>query len=164
MAITYRAFQNLIDLYKGVIHDSTNENGLDTVMKIMRSFMDFSEQNYIYSEAMLNYFSFVRQTGQGKELDKLTEGMKDSIYFQKVQEIQRIPSELTVKEIQTGIADGSIKKREKPQVIYLNAWALVIGFMKLNDTAVTNKQTIMKVNVNDWKEIILSDARNMIKN
>ncbi len=164
MAITYRAYLKLIDLYEQVIENSKGENGLETVMKIMRSFMDFSEQYYIYSEAMLNYFSFVRQTGHGKELDKLTEGMRDSVYYQKLQEIQSTPIELTVNEIQRGIADGSIKKREKPQVIYLNAWALVIGFMKLNDTAVTNKQTIMKINVKDWKEYILKDARNMIKN
>jgi AcrR family transcriptional regulator len=163
MAITFRAYQKLVDLYNSVILESKGQNGLETVMKIMGSFMDFSETNYIYSEAMLNYFSFVRQTGHGKELDKLTEGMKDSVYYKKVQEIQRIPIDLTVKEIKRGITDGSIRPREKPQVIYLNAWALVIGFMKLNDTAVTNKQTIMKINVNDWKEYILQDARNMIK-
>ena len=163
MAITYRAYQKLIDLFYENIQNSKGENGLETVMKIMRSFMEFSEQNYIYGEAMLNYYSFVRQTGHGKELDKLTEGMKDSIYYQKVLEIQRTPIEITVKEIQRGIQDGSIRSGAKPQIIYLNAWALVIGFMKLNDTAVTNKPTIMKIKVSDWKEYILEDARNMIK-
>lgn len=163
MAITYRAYQKLIDLFYETIQEAKGENGLETVMKIMRSFMEFSEQNYIYGEAMLNYYSFVRQTGHGKELDKLTEGMKDSIYYQKVLEVQGTPVEITVNEIQKGIVDGSIRSGAKPQIIFLNAWALAIGFMKLNDTAVTNKQTIMKINVEDWKEYILEESRNMIK-
>jgi AcrR family transcriptional regulator len=164
MAITYRAYQQLIELFHETIQQANGLNGLETVMNIMRSFMDFSEQHYIYGEAMLNYYSFVRQTGQGLEINKLTEGMKDSIYYQKVMEIQSTPIEITVKEIKRGIEDGSIRNAAKPQMIYLNAWALVIGYMKLNDTTVTNKSTIMKIKVEDWKEYILEDARNMIKN
>jgi len=163
MAITYRAYEQLIDLFHRTIHDSKGLNGLETVMNIMRAFMEFSEENYIYSEALLNYFSFARSTGQGEQLGKLTEGMKESLYYQKVMSIQSAPVEITVKEIVRGMEDGSIRGGVKPQLIYLNAWALVIGFMKLNDTTVSNKRTIMKVNVEEWKEYILSEARNMVK-
>ena len=163
MAITYRAYEQLISLFHRTIHESKGLNGLETVMNIMRAFMDFSEEHYIYGEAMLNYYSFVRTTGQGAKLNKLTEGMKDSLYYQKVMSIQGTPVEITVKEIMRGVEDGSIRSGVKPQMIYLNAWALVIGFMKLNDTAVSKKQTIMKINVQDWKEYILEETRNMIK-
>ncbi len=163
MAITYRAYEQLISLFHRTIHESKDLNGLETVMNIMRAFMDFSEEHYIYGEAMLNYYSFVRTTGQGAKLNKLTEGMKDSLYYQKVMSIQGTPVEITVKEIMRGVEDGSIRTGVKPQMIYLNAWALVIGFMKLNDTAVSKKQTIMKINVQDWKQYILEETRNMIK-
>jgi len=163
MAITYRAYEALIDLFHRTIFNNRNENGLDSVISIMRAFMDFSEQHFLYSEAMLNYFSFVRSTGQGKNDQKLTEGMRDSLFYQKVMGIQSTPVEITVKEIERGITDGSIRSGVKPAMIYLHAWATVIGFMKLNDTSFSNKLTIMKVNVADWKEYILEESRNMIK-
>lgn len=163
MAITYRAYEALIDLFHRTIFDNRNESGLDSVLAIMRAFMDFSESKYIYGEAMLNYYSFVRTTGQGKDGNKLTEGMKESLFYQKVMSIQSTPVEITVKEISRGIQDGSIRNGVKPQMIYLNAWALVIGFMKLNDTSVSNKLTIMKIDVDEWKEYMLEECRNMIK-
>ena len=163
MAITYRAYEALIDLFHRTIYDNRTLSGLQSVMAIMRAFMDFCEQHYIYGEAMLNYYSFVRSTGQGKNENKLTDGMKDSLFYQKVMSIQSTPVEITVKEIERGIVDGSIRSGVKPQMIYLNAWALVIGFMKLNDTSSTNKLTIMRIDVEEWKEYILEEAQNMIK-
>ena len=163
MAITYRAYETLIDLFHRTVFDNKNKSGQDSVMAIMRAFMNLSEEQYIYGEAMLNYFAFVRTTGQGQNNNKLTEGMKESLYYQKVMSVQGTPVEIAVKEIKRGIKDGSIRKGVKPQMIYLNAWALVIGFMKLNDTSVSNKLTIMKISVAEWKEYILEEARNMIK-
>lgn len=163
MAITFRAYETLIDMFHRVIFENKTKSGLDSVLNIMRAFMDFSNEHYIYGEAMLNYYSFVRTTGHGQNGNKLTEGMKDSLFYQKVMSIQSTPVDITVKEIQRGIADGSIRSGVKPQMIYLNAWALVIGFMKLNDTSSTNKLTIMKIDVNEWKEYILEECRNMVK-
>ncbi len=163
MAITYRAFESLIDLFHRTIFENRHKKGIDSVLSIMRAFMDFSEDHFLYSEAMLNYYSFVRTTGQGQDDKKLTEGMKESLFYQKVMGIQSSPVEITVKEIERGIQDGSIRSGVKPQMIYLHAWATVIGFMKLNDTAVTNKMTIMKIHLHDWKEHILEESRNMIK-
>ena len=163
MAITYRAFESLIDLFHRTIFENRHKKGIDSVLSIMRAFMDFSVDHFLYSEAMLNYYSFVRTTGQGQADKKLTEGMRESLFYQKVMGIQSTPMEITVKEIERGIVDGSIRSGVKPQMIYLHAWATVIGFMKLNDTAVTNKMTIMKINLHDWKEHILEESRNMIK-
>lgn len=163
MAITYRAYEALIDLFHRTIYENRDKSGIDSVLEIMRAFMDFSEEHYIYGEAMLNYYSFVRSTGRGIDGNKLTDGMKDSLFYQKVMSIQSTPVEITVKEISRGIEDGSIRSGVKPQMIYLNAWALVIGFMKLNDTSVSNKLTIMKISVEEWKEYILMECRNMIK-
>lgn len=163
MAITYRAFESLVDLFHRTIFENKYKKGIDSVISIMQAFMDFSVDNFLYSEAMLNYYSFVRSTGQGQDDKKLTEGMKESLFYQKVMGIQSSPVEITVKEIERGIADGSIRSGVKPQMIYLHAWATVIGFMKLNDTSVSNKMTIMKVNLQDWKKYILEESRNMIK-
>lgn len=163
MAITFRAYESLIDLFHRVIFDNRTDKGLESVIAIMRAFMEFSEEHFLYSEAMLNYYSFIRTTGQGADNKKLTEGMKESLFYQKVLSIQSTPVEITVKEIMRGIKDGSIRSGVKPQMIYLHAWATVIGFMKLNDTSVSNKDTIMKIKVQDWKEHILDESRNMIK-
>ena len=153
MAITYRAYETLIDLFHRTIFDNRNKKGIDSVLSLMRAFMDFSETNYIYGEALLNYYSFVRSTSQGMDNNKLTDGMS----------VQSTPIEITVKEIERGIRDGSIRAGVKPQMIYLNAWALVIGFMKLNDTSASSKMTIMRIDVQEWKDYMLEECRNMIE-
>jgi hypothetical protein len=163
MAITYRAYETLIDLFHRTIFDNRNKKGIDSVLSLMRVFMDFSETNYIYGEALLNYYSFVRSTSQGMDNNKLTDGMKESLFYQKVMSVQSTPIEITVKEIERGIRDGSIRAGVKPQMIYLNAWALVIGFMKLNDTSASSKMTIMRIDVQEWKDYMLEECRNMIK-
>jgi AcrR family transcriptional regulator len=163
MAITFRAYEMIIDIFQRTIYNHRNEKGIESVVAIMKAFMDFAENNFLYSEALLDYYSFERSTGQGIDFKKLTEGMKDSLFYQKVKSIQNMPIEITIKEIERGIFDGSIRNGVKPQMIYLQAWALIIGYLKLNDTSITKRDTILKVNVQDWKNYIIKESRNMIK-
>jgi len=73
MALTYRGYQNLLNGYYQVIDKNKNNSGLQSSLSLLDKFMDFSAENFLYNEALLNYFTTVR-SGNEK---KLTEAIKE---------------------------------------------------------------------------------------
>lgn len=162
MAITYRAFQALIDKFYESVAATKDQDGIEGVVGLMKSFITFSEQNFLYSEAMLDYIAFVRSTNEGTIGGKITEAMKESSYYERVKDIQNIPISIFLKEIERGRGDGSILNKQKPELIYLYAWAGVLGYVKLNATA-GNKTSILKVEISDWRNYIIKSTRNLLQ-
>lgn len=161
MAITYRAFQKLIDTFYESVESTKEESGLEGLVGLMKSFISFSERNFLYSEAMLDFISFVRSTSNGVLDGKITEAMKESSYYERVRDIQHIPISIFLKEIQRGRKDGSILNTKQPELIYLSAWASVIGFVKLNATS-RKKSSILKVEISDWRNYIIKNTRKLL--
>ncbi len=161
MAITYRAFQALIDRFYESVEASKDEDGVEGVMGLMRTFMLFSESNFLYSEAMLDFIAFVRSTSDGALDGKITDAMKESSYYERVQDIKNIPISIFLKEIERGRNDGSILNKKKPELIYLYAWAGVLGFVKLNATS-GKKTSILKVEISDWRDYIMENTRKLL--
>ena len=62
LAVTYKALQLLIEKYYETIDKSRENTGLESVLAILDGFMTFCEQNYLYSEVLLEYFAVVRST------------------------------------------------------------------------------------------------------
>ena len=127
----------------------------------MTSFIKFSEDNFLYSEAMLDYISFVRSTHEGTNDGKITGAMKESSYYERVKDIQNIPINIFLKEIQRGRSDGSILNKQKAELIYLYAWANVLGYVKLNATS-RKKTSILKVEISEWRNYIIQKTRDLL--
>ena len=161
MAITYRAFQALIEAFYNSVENNKDELGLEGVVALMETFTKFSEMNFLYSEAMLDFIGFVRSTSEGTLDGRITGAMKESSYYERVKDIQNIPINIFLKEIERGRKDGSILNKQKPELIYLYAWATVLGYVKLNATS-GKKPTILKVNISDWREYIMSKTRDLL--
>ncbi|WP_235299540.1 TetR/AcrR family transcriptional regulator [Portibacter marinus] len=161
MAITYRAFQALIDTFYESVEATKDQSGLEGLVGLMKSFIAFSEKNFLYSEAMLDFISFVRSTSNGVLDEKITDAMKVSSYYERVRDIQNIPISIFLKEIERGRKDGSILNKQKPELIYLYAWANVLGFVKLNATS-GKKTSILKVEITDWRNYIIRHTRKML--
>ncbi|MBK8347866.1 MAG: TetR/AcrR family transcriptional regulator [Saprospiraceae bacterium] len=102
LALTFKALQLLIEKYYETIDKYKDRSGLDSVIAIFDTFMLFCENNFLYSEALLEYFALVRSTSDGTNEAKLTEAVKDSIYYVKLQDIQNLPFKLTVKRNRKG--------------------------------------------------------------
>ena len=150
----------LIINYDSSSHVICTEDDLDTFHRYMEA---CSAKTWLEVMKIIGEQHFLQLWTDYNGEHKLTDGMKESLFYQKVMSVQSTPIEITVKEIKRGINDGSIRAGVKPQMIYLNAWALVIGFMKLNDTSASSKMTIMRIDVQEWKEYMLEECRNMIK-
>lgn len=163
LAVTYKALQLLIEKYYETIDKHKEKSGLDSVMAIFETFMSFCENNYLYSEALLEYFAMVRSTSDGTNDAKLTEAEKDSIYYVKIQDMQNLPFKLTVKEIERGKRDGSIKSMADPMLTTLHGWTMVVGYVKVISASGTNATPLFKVSLHDLKTLNLQIAKHMFQ-
>jgi len=159
LALTYRGLQLLNDKYYQTIDQYKNIKGIDCVVALLETFMDFCSDNYLYSEALLDYFAMVRSTSAGKDTTKLTEATKESIYYTKLQDIQNLPFKLTVKEIQRGQQDGSIINKLDPMVQTLHGWTTVIGYAKIITASGDHATPLFNVSLDDIKQLNLGVAR-----
>jgi AcrR family transcriptional regulator len=161
LAVTYRALQLLSDRYYEIMDRNKDKSGLESVLAILEGFMTFCEQNFLYSEVMLDYFSLLRSTSEGSNEAKLTEAVKESIYYVKIQDIQNLPFKLTVKEIERGKRDKSILVPIDPMLITLYGWSIVIGYAKVISASGKSATPLFHVSLKDLKSLNLKIARNI---
>ena len=62
MAVTYKALQLLITRYYETISSHKETPGAEACMALFKLFIEFCEENFLYSEALLNYFALIRST------------------------------------------------------------------------------------------------------
>ncbi|MCB0646845.1 MAG: TetR/AcrR family transcriptional regulator [Saprospiraceae bacterium] len=164
MAVTYRALQALADSYARCIKKLSEENGLDVCMGLMEDFMNFCDDNYLYSEVLLDYFSLIRSTSAIADDSKLTEALKESSYFIKVQELHNLPYKIYATEIQKGIIDGSIKADIDPMFQTLHTWTAVVGYVKVKAASGDASMPLFNHSLKDLKTHILKMFRGALKN
>ncbi len=154
MAIAFRAMTMLNNMMYDAVHESKSKSGLDSVLQLMETYFEFGSKYPLYTEAMLDYMTWIRSTSSGTDEAKLTEALKDSLYFKKAQDIHNIPVSLVVQEIKRGLRDQSIKNNNSPEMLYLTAWGSVLGYLKLVNLA-GKKQSLHKIPTGDLKNYIV---------
>jgi AcrR family transcriptional regulator len=164
MAITYKALQLLTDQYYKIIDLHKSKPGLDSVITLTEYFMTFCEENYLYSEALLEYFALNRSTSQGSNDAKLTDALKESIYYLKLQDIQNLPFKLTVKEIERGKIDGSIDSSADAMLHTLHGWSIAVGYIKVISASGNPAATVFKVSLKELKKMNLKMCADLLKN
>lgn len=159
MAVTYRALQMLNDnLYRTRDSNKTSP-GLESVLALAETYLDFCAKYFFYSEVILDYMTLNRSTQLGKDRARMTDAIKESMYYRMVQDIQNLPVNLITGEIARGVEDGSILNRNKPELLYLVAWGAVVGFVKLNVAAGSFRHTLHHVNIQEWRNYLIGLLR-----
>lgn len=156
LAIMYRAFQALTEVFYGSIDQNKSNNGLVATHAIFESFFNFCERNFLYSESILDYFSMIRSLSRDKAEDKDISATIESTYFIRIQDLQNLPLKLTVKEMERGIKDGSIKPDVDCMLHTLQGWTMVVGYIKLLSASSKNESPLLNVNLKSLKELSLS--------
>lgn len=164
LAITYTGLQKLINEYYETIDINKSNTGLDTAVALTEAFMNFCERNYLYTEALLEYFALMRTTMQGEDTTKLTEAEKESIYYKKLQDIHNLPFKLTANEIQRGIEDGSVKPDADPMFHTLQGWTSIVGYAKVIAASGENQSPFLNVDLRSLKAFNLKLARFLLEN
>jgi AcrR family transcriptional regulator len=162
MAIIYNAFQALTEIFYSTIDESRSKSGFESTLAIFNSFYQFCENNFLYSEAMLDYFSIIRNITRGSAEGESS--LSESIFFNKIQDIQNLPLKLTVKEINRGMNDGSIKKDIEPMLHTIQGWTMVVGYIKLLIASGNNDSSLMNVDLKSLKKMSLNMAEKALQN
>ncbi|WP_226389231.1 TetR/AcrR family transcriptional regulator [Penaeicola halotolerans] len=165
MAITQKAFEEIISLYQKSIQKNKAKKGIDIVIDFLSVFMDFNAKNHLYRDAIFHFLGLMKAHNNPKTKEGIDPLILESPYFQKVLELQHEPTKLGISMISQGIRDGSIHKSIEPEMAYFTLWALVIGFDKLSTFGdPQNNETLYKIKIEDWKNSILSLAQAILKN
>jgi len=162
MAITHKAVSLLVEKFSKIKKNAARKSGLEAGMQMINAFMNFCEANFLYSEALLNYFSLIRTSNKGTDLAKLPEGIKDSIYFEKMQEIQNQPFIFIADEISRGKEDGSVAEHIEPMVYTVLSWANCIGYIKLISSSGRHTDQLLNVSLRQLKDLNLKIARDLL--
>ncbi len=160
MALTYKGYQKLLDSYYKVISENRDNTGLVSSLQLLNKFMDFSTEYNLYNEALLSYFSTIR-TG---DEEKLPDSVKESIYFQKMQNVHNIIFKLAAKEIVRGKEDGSIESELDPMFLSLHAWSMIVGYSKLLSASGNEDAQIFHFKFHELKNAVLHTARMVLVN
>ena len=162
MALTNRALVKLKQRYDLILEHSSKENGLESVISLFEGFMDFCEENFLYSELMLEYFSLIRSTSHDDSHQKLTDAIKNSPFFAELKEIHNYPFKVCASEIARGVKDGSIKSDCDPMFHTLHGWTVVIGYAKILAASGDIANPLFKVNLKDLKNFNLKMTREIL--
>jgi len=160
LAITYRALVRLIEGFNEIIKQRRADDGINSVLEMHEYFMDFSSTNYLYSEAMLDYFELNRSSAKGADKAKLTEAVLESHFYGKIKEIQNAPYKLLAQEVKRGQADGSIESKIDPMLYTLHAWTVSLGYIKIISSAGEN--TLFNIELNQLFKLNLHFAKQIL--
>ena len=163
MAITHRAMQKLNDLMYDSVHIFKEDTGMRSVIGLLETYIDFAEDFPLYIEALLDYMAINRASAAGQDVAKMTNAMKESIFYQKIQDIQNIPVSLAIKEIERGWGDGSVVNKNKPELLFITAWSTIVGYLKLTTVSGKHRSTLHKINKVEWKKYVLTLMRNQLE-
>ncbi len=163
MAITYNALNQLEKEYKVVLKMADQLNGLELTMEIMEIFVKFCENNFFYSEVLLEYFSLVRSTSVMTDETKLSQATKGSDYYSKLKSLHNYPFKVTAAAIKKGILDGSIDKNIDPMTSTISGWIMITGYVKLLSASGDSTIPIFNVNLDDIKHYNFKIVRSILE-
>ena len=164
MAVTYRAWQVLLDRHYHCLQSEKNKSGFETTFELFKIALEFAEEHPYYFELVMNFIALMRSANQQKlAKDKAREALEDSMYYRKILDINNLPLSIVTKEIERGQEDGSIKNQRNPILLYLSAWALLTGYMTLNaSNSKSGKSTIFRVGVEDWRHYTMKIVQDIL--
>ena len=162
LAIIYRAFQALTQVFYATIDQHQESTGLESTKAIFASFFNFCEKNFLFSEAILDYFSLIRNLSRNQ--NGSTPNVAKSSYFNRIQDLQNLPLKLTVKEMERGKLDGSVRPDIDCMLHTLQGWTMVVGYIKLLSATGKNEAPLLNVNLKSLKSLSLSFAEKALAN
>lgn len=160
LGITYRALIELKAQYEDI--QESNLSGLETTLKLMETFMDFCLENFLYSEALLEYFAMVRSNAGDKNNVKLTEAQLESSYLPKLKAIHNFPFKANARAIEKGRKDGSIHLSIDPMKHTLHGWTLIVGYIKVLSSSGDSSMPLFNVNLSVIKELNLKITKDIL--
>lgn len=161
MALTKKAFDQFKEEFREVLR-SKGKNGLEMVTDLTEKIINFSIQQPVYYQAVLNFLDVLKKYNDRalrKEIDPL---ILDSIHFNKLLEIHHEPAKLGTQMISLGIKDGSIRPELQPEITFYTVWSMIVGYEKMSGpVGFEGKET--KVSAEAWKHVYIKLMQDMLR-
>lgn len=162
LAVTYNTIQQINDALYESVDRTKGLSGLESTLGIITTFMSFCERNFFSSEIYLDYFALMRSSSSGRNHLKLTDAIKESIYFMKLRDIQNIGFKISAKEIMRGQKDGSINPQGNAMVYTMVGWTTVLGYIKVLSASGQDGTPAFNVDIRDVREECIAMMRNQL--
>ncbi len=160
LSITWRATNELTKTFSDIVKRNPEKPRLEVILLIVESFMDFCAQNFLYSEALLDYFEMNRSSNSGQDTSRLTEAVLQSNYYKKIQVIQNQPFKILAREVARGQEEGSVKMTIDPMLYTLHAWTASLGYIKVINS--NGSPTIFNIDFSKLKLMNLKLAEQIL--
>ncbi len=168
MAVVVKACESSIEVIEKTMQSDDSRNALEKVIAITSAYQEFIGQNFQLQEVLSTYISKIVTMYRGSHYQGITERMKESEYFKKMQQIQWQSALLFVELIRQGKKEGSIKTKDSSILVFLNLWTITVGFDKLyipDFNAIADKNIqIPPIDTDLWRKGVLKMVRTYLEN
>ncbi|SIS76165.1 TetR/AcrR family transcriptional regulator [Belliella pelovolcani] len=161
MAVTRKAFDGLKDVFREV-YRTKNKNGMELLVDLVQKYVDFSQRNRMFYEAILNFMGMLNLYND-KELRKTIDPLiLDSVHFQKLLDVHHDCGKIGIQIVSQGIKDGSIRPELQPELTFYTIWSMLIGYERLSGP-INYEGKEIKIHVDNWKPGFIRLMQDMLK-
>jgi AcrR family transcriptional regulator len=161
MAVTRKAFDGLKDVFREV-YRTKNKNGMELLVDLVQKYVDFSQRNRMFYEAILNFMGMLNLYND-KELRKTIDPLiLNSVHFQKLLDVHHDCGKIGIQIVSQGIKDGSIRPELQPELTFYTIWSMLIGYERLSGP-INYEGKEIKIHVDNWKPGFIRLMQDMLK-
>ncbi|MCH7409426.1 TetR/AcrR family transcriptional regulator [Belliella sp. DSM 111904] len=161
MAVTKKAFDNLKDIFRDIFR-SKNKNGMDMLVDLISKYMDFSQEQRMYYEAILNFMGLMNQYNDKELRSQMDPLILESVHFNKLLDIHHDCGKIGIQIVSLGIKDGSIRPELQPEITFYTLWSMLIGYERLNGP-INYEMKEIKIHVENWKPGFIKMMQDLLR-
>jgi AcrR family transcriptional regulator len=150
MAVTRKAYEELRDIFSRILQKGKSRKGIEIIDELVESFFDFTVENRMYHEAIVNFMGIMTLYNNAELRGKIDPLIMESPNFLKLLDLQHEPAHLGIQMISQGVRDGSMRPDLQPESTFYTLWAMLIGYERLNGPVDMEKKDV-KINSESWK-------------
>ncbi|MFD2035912.1 TetR/AcrR family transcriptional regulator [Belliella marina] len=161
MAVTRKAFDGLKDVFRDVFR-SKGKNGMQMLIDLVQKYLDYSMENRMYYEAILNFLGVLSLYNNEETRQKIDPLILESVHFQKLLDIHHDCGKFGIQMVSQGIKDGSIRPELQPEITFYTIWSMLIGYERLSGP-VNYENKEIKIHIDNWKPGFIRLMQDMLK-
>ncbi|QDH80602.1 TetR/AcrR family transcriptional regulator [Echinicola soli] len=161
MAVTKKAYEQLKEIFRDT-QKTKGKSGIDLITILIDQFIQFTTENKMYQEAILNFMGLMAQYNDPEKKKLMDPLILDSPNFNELLEIHHDPAKIGIQLISHGVRDGSMRPDLQPEITFYTIWTMMIGYERLMGPIEYEKKEV-KISQENWKNGFIKLIHEMLK-
>ncbi|WP_215226150.1 TetR/AcrR family transcriptional regulator [Echinicola shivajiensis] len=161
MAVTRKAFEELKDVFREA-QKSKGKSGSEMITILVENFINFTENNKMYQDAILNFMGIMDQYNDPEKRKQIDPLILESPNFTELLEIQHDPAKIGIQIISHGVRDGSMRPDLQPEITFYTVWTMLLGFERLRGPINYDNKEV-KISNENWHNGFIKLIQDMLK-